>query len=228
MADLPGKAISDFYFKKTKSRLYVQDTFGPKVEMPIKMYFRELDKMPELEKIAIELCEGRTMDVGAGAGSHALELQNFGIDVAALEISPKACAVMEKRGVKKVVCEDVFKYSEEQFDTLLLLMNGIGFCGTLEGFRKFLNHAEMLLKPGGQIIFDSCDVDYMFENSPKPENYYGEITCRYEFENEISNWFKWLYVDKETMMDVAESEGWEAEIIAEDDSFQYLARLQKA
>lgn len=227
MTDLPGKAISNFFLKKSKSRLYVHDGFGPKVEMPISVYFRELEKMPLLEQEALKICKGKILDIGAGAGSHALELQNKNLDVTALEISPNACDVMKKRGLKNVICENIFNYNSSKFDTLLLLMNGIGLCGNLDGFRRFLKHSEMILESGGQIVFDSCDVDYMFENSPKPNDYYGEIFCKYEYENEQTNWFKWLYVDKETMQEIAETEGWDAEIIAEDDSFQYLARLQK-
>ena len=114
MIDLPGLAIKDFYEKKLKSKLYVHDQFGPKVEMPISMYFRDEVEMPELEDTALEHCEGRVLDVGAGAGSHALALQVNGLEVSALEISPAACEVMESRGVKDVICADFFKFKSDK------------------------------------------------------------------------------------------------------------------
>ncbi|RZJ37810.1 MAG: class I SAM-dependent methyltransferase, partial [Chryseobacterium sp.] len=126
MIDLPGLAIKNFYTKTSRGKLYVHDTFGPRVEMPISLYFRSEKQLPALEKKALELCKGKVLDIGAGAGSHALILQNKNYDVAGLEISPAACEVMTQRGLKNVICGDIFKFDDGQFDSLLLLMNGIG------------------------------------------------------------------------------------------------------
>lgn len=145
MTDLPGKAIYDYHFKKSENKLFVHDTFGPKDEMPVEIYFRNFEEMPDIERKALKLCEGKILDIGAGAGSHALELQNLNKETCALEISPTACEVMTSRGVKNVVCENIFNFNSEKFNTLLLLMNGIGLSGTLDDFTKFLRHVETLL-----------------------------------------------------------------------------------
>lgn len=227
MTDLPGQSIHDFYFRNTKKKLFVHDEFGPKVEMPLAVYFRDFYEMPELEQKALKLCTGKVLDIGAGAGSHALELQNLDIDVTTLEISPAACEVMHSRGIHQVVCDDIFKYNHEKFDTLILLMNGIGLCGTCEDFKRFLQHVEQLLLPGGQLIFDSCDIAYMYEDVPTPEHYYGEVNCRYEYAGRKTDWFRWLYLDYHTMSALARSAGWSVERIAEDENDQYLARIIK-
>ncbi|MDO5616128.1 MAG: class I SAM-dependent methyltransferase [Cruoricaptor ignavus] len=227
MTDLPGKAIYDYFFKKNKDKLFVHDTFGPKVEMPINVYFRGITQMPELERIALNLASGKILDIGAGAGSHALELQIKHEEVTALEISPSACEVMKKRGVKNVICEDIFNFNQEKYDTLLLLMNGIGLCGTIDGLKLFLKKAETLLEDGGKLIFDSCDISYMYEDIGFPENYYGEAQCRYEYQNTFTEWFRWLYIDMETLQEVAKEMNWDAEIVHEDDQNQYLCVLTK-
>jgi len=227
MTDLPGQAIHDYFVNNTKKKLFVHDEFGPKVEMPLPVYFRDFYEMPELEQKALKLCTGKVLDIGAGAGSHAIELQNLKFNVTALEISNAACDVMRARGVENVVCDDIFEYSNEKFDTLLLLMNGIGLCGTCEGFIKFLKHAEKLLSPGGQIIFDSCDIAYMYEDLPRPEHYYGEVKCCYEYSRQKTEWFHWLYLDFGTMSMIARAAGWNVERIAEDENNQYLARLTR-
>ncbi|WP_297982351.1 class I SAM-dependent methyltransferase [uncultured Chryseobacterium sp.] len=227
MTDLPGKAIHDFYFEKSKAKLFVHDSFGPKVEMPITMYFRKFSAMPLLEKKALQLCEGKILDVGAGAGSHAVYLQNKGFEVDALEISPTACKVMTDIGVSNVICDDYFKLSDKKCDTLLLLMNGIGLCGNVNGFRKFLLKASELLVDGGKIIFDSCDISYMYENIEVPERYFGEVKCRYEYKKEFTEWFSWLYLDAQKMTEIALEMGWKAQIVFEDDNDQYLAVLSK-
>lgn len=229
MIDLPGLAIKNFYDKTSRGKLYVHDTFGPKVEMPISIYFRNEKQLPALEKKALELCKGNVLDIGAGAGSHALVLQHRNLDVVGLEISPAACEVMKDRGLKNVVCEDIFKFDNEKFDTLLLLMNGIGLCGDLKGFRKFLKKAETLLNENGILIFDSSDISYMYEDDEFPKDkYYGEVSCRYEYQKQVTDWFNWLYLDQKTLRNIASEECWDLELIYEDENDQYLVKLQRS
>ena len=82
--------------------------------------------MPELEKHALQLVKGKVLDVGAGAGAHSLYLQDSGYDVTAMDISELSCEVMTERGIKNVICNDVWNCKVEQFDSILLMMNGIG------------------------------------------------------------------------------------------------------
>lgn len=226
--DLPGLAIKDFYLKKNKGKLYVHDQFGPKVEMPISLYFRNEKQLPKLESLALEHCKGKVLEIGAGAGSHALILQENNIDVTALEISPASCKVMAERGVKQVVCEDFFTYSGEKYDTLLLLMNGIGLCADIDGLRTFLKQSEKLLEEDGVIIFDSSDIAYMYEESELPDTYYyGQASVCYEYKGKIDTAFNWLYIDQKKLKEIAEEEHWELEIIYKDHQDQYLAQMKK-
>lgn len=226
MKDILGQAITDYYNYERDQVLWVHDKFGPKVEMPVATYFRNELKMPELELKALDLCKGKVLDIGAGAGSHALALEDRSIAVTALEISPMATEIMRQRGVEKVVNKDIYCYQEEKFDTLLLLMNGIGLTGTTEGLRRFLQHTRTLLHTGGQLIFDSSDVAYLYEGDiPVLDHYYGEIKCRYEYKKQKTDWFTWLYIDPVTLGLIATSEGFQAEVMFEDGNDQYLARL---
>ncbi len=226
MKDILGKAISDYYNYEREHLLWVHDEYGPKVEMPIVTYFRREDQMPELELKALDLCRGKVLDIGAGAGSHALALQDRNIAVTAIDISKLATEVMQLRGVEQAIAQDIFQYHEGQFDTLLLLMNGVGLVGNIQGLRRFLRHAGTLLLPGGHLLFDSSDVAYLYEDGlPIADNYYGEIKCRYEYRRQKTDWFTWLYIDRHTLSLIAADEGWQTEIIFEDDQDQYLARL---
>lgn len=229
MIDLPGKAIYDFHFLKSRKKLFVHDTFGPKTEMPISYYFRKWKEMPELEQIALESCEGKILDIGSASGCHSLELQKMNLDVTALELSLNSCKVMQSLGIEKIVCEDFFKFQhQEKFDTLLLLMNGIGLSSSIEGFRKFLKKSDKLLNSDGKIIFDSCDISYMYGEFEMPEKaYYGEAKVRYEYNQDFTEWFQWLYIDQDTMQKIAKEENWNSEIIFEDDNDQYLAILKR-
>src|SRR5207249_2844542 len=83
----------DFYNNTSTGKLWVHNKYGPKEEMPVDIYFRDMDSMPELEWVALHQCRGSILDIGAGAGSHALALQKMKLDITALDISPLSAAV---------------------------------------------------------------------------------------------------------------------------------------
>jgi hypothetical protein len=137
-----------------------------------------------------------------------------------------ACDIMQKRGVKKVVNKDIFQFEGEQFDTILMMMNGIGLCGDMEGLERFLEYLKKLILDGGQIIFDSSDIAYLYKsNDFISSNYYGEISYQYEYQSVKGNWFKWLYVDFNSLEQIANKLGWDCELIYEDDMDQFLVRM---
>lgn len=225
--DVPGAALHDYYFGKRKGKLWVINQYGPKEEMPVAMYFRQYNDMPELEQTALQHCRGAVLDIGAGAGSHALWLQQKGHVITAIDVSAKAVEVMQHRGVKNALLQNIFNYTSNRFDTLLLLMNGIGLAGTINGLQQLLQHARQLLLPGGQLLFDSSDVAYIYEGMPFPEqHYYGEIAYRYEYKKQKTDWFTWLYIDKKMLKQIATAAGYVAKILAEDEYGQYLVRLK--
>jgi SAM-dependent methyltransferase len=195
--------------------------------MPVQIYFRDMEAMPELEWMALQQCRGKILDIGAGAGSHALALQQLGQNITALDISPLLATLMENRGVRTVVCGDFFELSTGAYDTLLLLMNGIGLAATLDGLARFLQKAQQLLRPGGQILFDSSDIAYLYKGKrPKGPGYYGELFYQYEYNRKRSDWFQWLFIDRKTFTQIAAKAGWETEILSEDGHDQYLARCR--
>ncbi len=191
------------------------------------MYFRQYNDMPVLEQTALQHCTGSVLDIGAGAGSHALWLQQQGHAVMAIDTSASAVAVMQHRGVQHAVHQNIFEYTGTRFHTLLLLMNGIGLANTISGLHRFLQHAQQLLLPGGQLLFDSSDVAYIFEDMPMPsQHYHGEIAYRYEYKKQKSDWFTWLYIDKISLKRIAAAEGYVAKFLAEDEYGQYLVQLK--
>ncbi|PAW94126.1 SAM-dependent methyltransferase [Mucilaginibacter sp. MD40] len=226
MTDIFGQALFDHYEQNGKHKLWINNKYGPKEEMPVDVYFRDEEDMPELELHALANCIGNVLDIGAGVGSHALALQKRGLSVTAMDISPMAATIMRQRGVEDVLVSDIFDFNGKQYDTLLLMMNGIGLCGTLKKLRAFLQHASQLLKPGGQLIFDSSDISYLYNGHPPlTGDYYGELWYQYQYKGKKGDWFKWLYIDKDTLQDIAVSEGWSCQVLFEDDMDQYLIKL---
>lgn len=224
MKDILGQAIADHHHKTSTGTLWVRNEYGPKEKMPVEIYFRNADDMPELEWTALQHCRGRILDIGAGAGSHALFLQKTGMNVTALDISPLNARVMEQRGIRHILCQDFFTLkAHKKYDTLLLLMNGIGLAGTLDGLQTFFQKARKLLRPEGRLIFDSSDIAYLYQGKPPKEGpYYGEVHYQYEYRRMRGEWFSWLFVDRRTLTRIAAKEGWDVKLLYKDPADQYL------
>lgn len=229
-----GQAIYNFHFHGDPEILRVDTNYTEDEEIDPAAFFRSLGEMSALEQAAIGLCRGHVLDVGAGAGCHALELQDRQMDVVALEKSELAFQVMKDRGVLHPVLGDIYHYRGETFDTILLLMNGIGIAGTLEGYGRLLDHLKGLLAPGGQILFDSSDISYLFEEEDGSQwidlandRYYGEMDYTVTYKEKITATFPWLYLDRETLEKIAEENGYVTEFPAEGDDNNFLARLTR-
>lgn len=232
--DLLGKALKDFYQGNATSQLLSHSSLDAAEEVPIDYFFRDFEQMPKLERIALQNCRGAVLDIGCGAGSHSLYLQDHGIRVTGLDQSARAIEVTRSRGLRQSVCGDILEFKVGKFDTLLLLMNGIGIAGTLEGLKKLLRHLTGLLNPGGQILMDSSDLIYMFETDadggvwvPGEVAYYGEVTYKWEYGGAKGNPFPWLFVDSQTLEKEALQLGYRMELLEMGDHYDYLARLTR-
>ena len=216
-----------------RNKLRVFSPMFDEDEIPLATLFREYADMPEIERMALDMAKDKTLDVGAGSGCHSLVLQQRGVDVTAVDISPLSVEAMKERGVKKVMLQDFFALEGQQYDTILMLMNGIGIVGTLERMPAFFKQLDKILAPGGQVLCDSSDISYVFEiddgtiEYPDSEVYYGEISFRMQYEDTRGEPFPWLYIDSDTLREVSEENGYKAEVMAEGDHYDYLARITK-
>lgn len=231
--DLYGRALQDYFNGDHTATMIMHRDDGQKVELPSKVFFQEPTEFSKVEQLALDLCFGKILDIGAGTGSHSLVLQNRGLEVYAIDISPEVVEIMRKRGVKKAECDDIFKFLGGRFDTLLMLRHGIGMVGTITGLKIFLDHAHSLINPQGLLIFDSLDVrctqdtgNLAYQESNKLKNrYIGEIHLQWEYKGQMGEPWTWLQVDPETLSDEASKTGWFTEIVHQEPWGDYLAKL---
>jgi SAM-dependent methyltransferase len=233
MKDLFGKAILDFQSNNAPENLITETSISEADEMSVAYLFRTYNEMPKIEQKALQLCKGKVLDVGCGAGSHSLYLQNERkLDVTAIDISKNAIETCKLRGLNKVKVANIIDLdSENRFDTIVLLMNGTGIFGTLKESKKYLLKLKSLLNENGQILIDSSDIIYMFDQDEDgayeiPANgYYGEIEFTISYKNETEKAFPWLYLDYNTLQNVALDCGLQCELIVKGEHFDYLARI---
>jgi 2-polyprenyl-3-methyl-5-hydroxy-6-metoxy-1,4-benzoquinol methylase len=214
-------ALWDLYQGDTSSPLLIRREDGLVSQLQMQRFLRGAKEFSELEVKALDLCKWKVLDAGAGTGSHALELQRRGHQVLAIDIAPHAVEIMKARGVQHAQCVNLFDLDSAEFDTLIMLMHGIGLVETLIGLDKFLTHARNLLKPDGVIVFDSLDVqctthavhvEYQNANR-KAGRYIGEIRSRFEYKGQVGDYFNWLHVDPDTLRTLATRQGWTSKII---------------
>ena len=233
MKDLFGKAILDFQTNNSPEDIITETNISDADEMSVAYLFRNYNEMPKLEQKALQLAKGKVLDVGCGAGSHALELQNErNLEVTAIDISENAVKACQLRGIKNVKVANILDLDiENKFDTILLLMNGTGIFGTLNETAKYLQKLKSLLNEGGQILIDSSDLIYMFDQdedgaySIPADGYYGELTFTVQYKGETEETFPWLYLDYNTLQNAAIANGLQCELVAEGEHFDYLAKL---
>lgn len=228
--DIYGKAILDYYHGK-KVKLLTFSSIAGKDELPLAHLFRSYKEMPTLEQMALRLSKGKILDLGCGAGSHSIYLEQNKLDFKAIDISIGAIKVCKLRGLKNVFHQDLWQLKNEKFDTIIALMNGIGICGTLSKLPAFLAHLKSLLTVNGQVLIDSSDLVYMFEDEegeidiPISENYYGEVQFYLEYEDQRSSKFDWLYIDYTKLETYAAEAGLKCEMIYEGGHYDFLVRL---
>lgn len=262
--DPMGAAILDYQIKGKAGKLCVLSSMFEEDEMPVKHLFRSFKEMPKLEQKALQLAQGNVLDVGAGAGCHALALQTRMQEatsddkknkqqitgVKAIDISPLSCEAMKKRGVKDVECINLFDTHltnekatdhENGFDSILLLMNGTGIAGKIANLPALFQRLKALLNTDGQILIDSSDLKYIYENEDGSLDinlngaYYGEVDYQMVYDGIKDKHtknspvkgdpFDWLYVDFHLLKSIAETCGLHCELVMVGEHYDYLARI---
>ncbi len=235
IGDPMGSAIMHYW--KTKNphlELMVETDITEPDPYPVSYFFRDWEVMPAIEQEALRLAKGHILDVGAGSGTHALVLQNMGKKVLPIDISELSVEVMHQRDLPQALCQDFYTMPEDRkFDTILLMMNGIGIVETMDNFPRFFAKADKLLTKEGQILADSSDIIYMFQESDGGAfinlngRYYGEVEFKTRFQNVESEPYPWLFVDFYNLQAAAEKSGFQAEYIKQGPHYDYLARITR-
>ncbi|SCY91952.1 class I SAM-dependent methyltransferase [Flavobacterium caeni] len=231
MKDLFGQAILDYQTGNDPQDLITETSISEPDEMSVAYLFRSFEDMPKIEQKALTLAHGKILDVGCGAGSHSLYLEQNGLDVTPIDISPSAIKACQLRGLPKATVADVLDF-DGKFDTLLLLMNGTGIFGRYANITRYLQKLKSLLAPGGQILIDSSDIIYMFDQDEDgghwidtSRDYYGELTFHLTYKGLQETPFDWLYLDFNTLQTAANANGLQCDLVLEGDHYDYLARL---
>lgn len=228
--DIFGLAMEDYLKGERGNVIKVDTNLTEDEELPVDYLFRSKDELPEWEKTALDLCKGKILDVGAGAGCHSKILTEDGHDVQPIDIAPLTVQGMQAQGLHKAKTLNYFDVNTK-YDTILFLMNGIGLAQTIDGLPSVFEKAKQLLNDGGQILLESSDILYMFEEEDGSViidlngRYYGEMEYTISYKEHTAPPFDWLYVGYELLADKAIESGFNIENLFQGENGNYLARL---
>jgi SAM-dependent methyltransferase len=229
--DPMGQAISNFFHQQDETPVRVTTNITFEEELPVHYLFRTYNEMPLLEQKAMDLVKGSVLDVGAGAGAHSVYLKEQNFKVTSIDVSELSCDVMKARGLETVSCSNIWTLTPQVYDTVLFMMNGIGLVKTLKGLEAFFEHLKKYVAVNGQVLLDSSDLKYLFEEEDGAywvdlnTDYYGELKYNLEYKDVVAEPFFWLFVDFNKLKVAAEKCNWQVELIYQDDHFQYLVKL---
>ncbi len=201
----------------------------------LKAYFAGYKKWPEREREAMKYVRGKVIDLGAGAGRHALYLQKKGYDVTATDYSPVAVKLCRERGVNNVVCLPIEETCKLKFvyDTVLMMCNNFGLFGTKKKAKRLLRLLYRKTSPKARIIAESYEYrtpffrDYILRNK-KLGREPGNFRARIRYGKFRTPWFNYFRVTKKEMAAILKETGWEIERIIDKGEPSYIAVIRKS
>lgn len=195
------------------------------------MYFTGPSEWGALEVDACARVTGRVLDVGCGAGRHALYLQDQGFAVTGVDVSAGACEVSRARGVRDVrqVGLADLPVLGERFDTFLMLGANLGLIGSDPA--AALSGLAAVAAPGARIL---GGLGFTRSDAPVQQAYYarnsaagrlpGALRIRTRFANLADPWVSLLFCTVDELRSVVEGSPWRVTAVDGDDG-GYLAEL---
>jgi SAM-dependent methyltransferase len=200
-------------------------------------YFAPYREWPVRQRRALRYARGRILDIGCGAGRHALHLQTRGLSVLGIDSSPLAVKVCRNRGLRSVRCLAVEQLSQigQTFDTILMLGNNFGlFAGPTKG-RRLLSRFLHLTTDKARIIAETldpyrtsnpCHFRYHHANRARGRMA-GQVRIRIRYQIYVGPWFEYLFASREELEAFVKGTGWRVERIFDSGAPIYIAILEK-
>jgi ubiquinone/menaquinone biosynthesis C-methylase UbiE len=201
-------------------------------------YFKPYDEWRPHEREAMRHAKGRVLDVGCGAGKHAIYLQEKDMDVLGIDVSPLALKTARARGLRKVQLLPVTQVSTElgSFETIIMMGSGFSLLANQKRARWLLKRFYRMTSPDARIIAEStdpytttkkCHLDYQKANRRKGK-FSLQMTIRIRFEEIVGPWFEYLKVSRDEMQGILEGTGWRVSEFIPETGDTYCGIFDKA
>jgi SAM-dependent methyltransferase len=240
--DAYGAAIRDHHAGEESYEVIERDDGWIGISAGTDLYFSEYDAWSDSEQAAVARAEGRVLDVGCGAGRHALYLQERGREVVGIDVSPGAVEVSRDRGVdaRPLDVADVRELDAEPFETVVMFGNNFGLVGTRATAPRVLGGLAAVTTDDARLLAGTRD-PYATDD-PNHAAYHelnrergrlgGALRIRTRYERRASPWFDYLVVSPAELRELLGPTAWELAAVVEpnglDETGDYVAELRKA
>jgi SAM-dependent methyltransferase len=225
--DALGTALLD-HFERGDPALHVFERDDGYVDVAsAAVYFGGIDAWSPTETRVVGAARGSVLDIGAGAGRATLHLQDRGLDVTALDVSPGAVEVCRRRGIRSTflgTIADLAAGVREPFETFVLFGNNLGLIGSPEAAPGWFGTLRRLARPGAVLLGttrdpyrtdDPAHLSY-HERNRRRGRMAGQVTSRTRYRSLATSWFDLLWVSLDELRSIVEPLGWMIEDHAED------------
>ena len=200
------------------------------------VYFKH--GIDEIERKGVKFAKGLVLDVGLGAGRHALYFQKKGLQVVGIDYDSYCVKTAKARGVKTAFMEDIFtpkKIQKYRFDTIWLAGNNLGVAGTVQKLPTLFHILDTLTVDDAVILATGFEV----EKTTSPDHlayhrrqrkkgiYPGQMKLRIEYKNSIGEWFQWLHVSSTLLKQALLKTQWKLQKVIRAKDGHYLAIIVK-
>jgi SAM-dependent methyltransferase len=216
--DAFGHLIHDFHCGIPAREIIERDDGLIDVSSGPAAYFTEYRDWPGSEQQVVDLAYGRVLDIGCGAGRHALYLQGKGLDVVGIDVSPLAVRTCRERGLRDVRELSITRVGSilGKFDTILMMGSNFGLLGGMRRAKWLLRRFRAVTTEDATIIAESSDphdTDKPYHLAYRRLNLDrgrmpGQVRIRVRYQTLIGEWFDYLKVSRDEMRSVVECTGW--------------------
>ena len=217
--DAFGHMMYDHFIGKDSYEIIERDDGFFSISSGSKLYFSPFEEWPQIDQDAMNFVQGRVLDIGCGAGRHALYLQEQGFDVTGIDNSPLAIKVCKARGLRNAQLLQITRISSRLgvFDTILMLGNNFALMGNPGRARWLLRKFHKITSKNGRILAqtrDPCQTDLpehleYHQRNRKMGKLAGEARMRVRYKKYATPWIDFLLVSKEEMATILEGTGWQ-------------------
>jgi SAM-dependent methyltransferase len=199
------------------------------------VYFAAPAGWSAAERWGCDHAVGRVLDIGCGAGRHAIPLSQAGHEVIGIDTSPGAVEVSRARGIRAVQSSirDI-PASVGMFSTILLAGNNLGLLGEPGQAKNILNHLADIATPQARLIGSGID-PYATEN-PTHLAYHGWnrergrpaglIRMRVRDGVITTDWFDYSFYSVDELTDIVATTRWALHSVQRQDG-SYCVRLDR-
>lgn len=237
LQDAQGRAMYDYVQGQDNREVIERDDGLIECSEGPRMYTSTYEDWPEPEKEALRHVRGRVLDIGCGAGRHALYLQEQGLDVLGIDVSPLAIEVAKSRGLRSAQVLPITRVSRRlgQFDTIILFGNNFGLLANARRARWLLRRFHYVTSAQGRIVAQTLD-PYQTDR-PEHRAYHernrgrgrmgGQVRMRVRYRQYATPWFDYLFVSPEEMKTLVDGTGWEIVAFIDGEHGSYFAVIDR-